>query len=131
QERQATGAWEPIRAPGQERGRTVCRSSARRQEERRDLGPKLVLPCKQSVAGPCRCQNWKRTTCAMPHHLRRVLFVERRTHGAFASPWLRRVVAFLMSKKSGAIAAMIEQFRGQRLDAHYLGFFGCLNRQLY
>jgi predicted metal-dependent hydrolase len=36
-----------------------------------------------------------------------------------------------MSKKSGAIAEMIEQFKGQELDAHYLGYFECFNRQLY
>jgi predicted metal-dependent hydrolase len=26
---------------------------------------------------------------------------------------------------------MIESFRGHELDAHYLGFFDCFNRQLY
>ncbi len=26
---------------------------------------------------------------------------------------------------------MIESFRGQNLDAHYLGFFDCFNRQLF
>ena len=26
---------------------------------------------------------------------------------------------------------MIESFRGQRLDAHYLGYFDCFNRQLF
>ena len=26
---------------------------------------------------------------------------------------------------------MIESFRGQALDAHYLGFFDCFNRQLF
>src|SRR5215475_6980649 len=36
-----------------------------------------------------------------------------------------------MSKKSGAIAELIEQFRGQELDAHYLGYFECFNRGLY
>jgi predicted metal-dependent hydrolase len=36
-----------------------------------------------------------------------------------------------MSKKSGAIADLIEQFRGRDLDAHYLGYFECFNRQLY
>jgi uncharacterized protein len=36
-----------------------------------------------------------------------------------------------MSKKSGAIAEMIEQFKGRELDAHYLGYFECFNRQLY
>jgi predicted metal-dependent hydrolase len=36
-----------------------------------------------------------------------------------------------MSKKSGAIAELIEQFKGQELDAHYLGYFECFNRQLY
>ncbi|HWD93528.1 MAG TPA: DUF309 domain-containing protein [Verrucomicrobiae bacterium] len=36
-----------------------------------------------------------------------------------------------MSKKSGAIADLIEQFRGRELDAHYLGYFECFNRQLY
>lgn len=36
-----------------------------------------------------------------------------------------------MSKKSGAIAELIEQFKGQDLDAHYLGYFECFNRGLY
>ena len=36
-----------------------------------------------------------------------------------------------MSEKSGKIAAMIENFRGQSLDAHYLGYFDCFNRGLY
>lgn len=36
-----------------------------------------------------------------------------------------------MSKKSGAIAELIEQFQGRDLDAHYLGYFECFNRQLY
>lgn len=36
-----------------------------------------------------------------------------------------------MSKKSGAIAQLIQQFEGQPLDAHYLGYFECFNRQLY
>lgn len=36
-----------------------------------------------------------------------------------------------MSKKSGAIAARIGSFRGQDLDAHYLGYFDCFNRQLF
>jgi predicted metal-dependent hydrolase len=36
-----------------------------------------------------------------------------------------------MSKKSGAIAELIEQFKGRDLDAHYLGYFECFNRQLY
>jgi predicted metal-dependent hydrolase len=36
-----------------------------------------------------------------------------------------------MSKKSGAIAELIEQFKGRELDAHYFGYFECFNRQLY
>jgi len=36
-----------------------------------------------------------------------------------------------MSKKSGKIAAMIESFRGQVRDAHYLGYFACFNEGLY
>ena len=36
-----------------------------------------------------------------------------------------------MSHKSARIAAMIESFRGQNLDAHYLGYFDCFNRQLF
>jgi predicted metal-dependent hydrolase len=36
-----------------------------------------------------------------------------------------------MSKKSGPIAQLIQQFQGQQLDAHYLGYFECFNRQLY
>jgi predicted metal-dependent hydrolase len=36
-----------------------------------------------------------------------------------------------VSKKSGPIAARIAQFQGQELDAHYLGYFDCFNRQLF
>ena len=36
-----------------------------------------------------------------------------------------------MSKKSGQIAARIEQFQGKELAAHYLGYFDCFNRQLF
>ena len=36
-----------------------------------------------------------------------------------------------MSKKSAKIAALIESCQGQRLDAHYLGFFLCFNEQLF
>jgi predicted metal-dependent hydrolase len=36
-----------------------------------------------------------------------------------------------VSHKSARIVAMIESFRGQELDAHYLGYFDCFNRQLY
>lgn len=36
-----------------------------------------------------------------------------------------------MSKKSGHIAARIEAFRGETLDAHYLGYFDCFNRGLF
>jgi len=36
-----------------------------------------------------------------------------------------------MSHKSNAIAALIEEFRGRDLDAHYLAYFECFNRQLF
>ena len=36
-----------------------------------------------------------------------------------------------MSHKSTRIAAMIASFRGQEMDAHYLGFFDCFNRQMF
>ena len=36
-----------------------------------------------------------------------------------------------MSHKSARVAAMIESFRGQELDAHYLGYFDCFNRRLF
>jgi predicted metal-dependent hydrolase len=36
-----------------------------------------------------------------------------------------------MSKKSAKISAMIEQFQGQQLDAHYLGYFECFNQGLF
>jgi predicted metal-dependent hydrolase len=36
-----------------------------------------------------------------------------------------------VSHKSARIAAMIESFRRQELDAHYLGYFDCFNRQLF
>ena len=36
-----------------------------------------------------------------------------------------------VNKKSAHIAQRIEAFQGQDLDAHYLGFFDCFNRQLF
>jgi predicted metal-dependent hydrolase len=36
-----------------------------------------------------------------------------------------------MSKKSPAIEALIAPFKGKALDAHYLGYFECFNRQFY
>jgi predicted metal-dependent hydrolase len=36
-----------------------------------------------------------------------------------------------VSRKSIRIAVMIESFQGQELDAHYLGYFDCFNRQLF
>jgi predicted metal-dependent hydrolase len=36
-----------------------------------------------------------------------------------------------MSSKSPRITALLESHRGRELDAHYLGFFECFNRQLY
>jgi len=36
-----------------------------------------------------------------------------------------------VSHKSAKIAAMIDGFRGRELDAHYLGYFECFNRQLF
>ena len=37
----------------------------------------------------------------------------------------------LVSKKSAKIAALIDDCRGQELDAHYLGYFECFNRGLF
>lgn len=36
-----------------------------------------------------------------------------------------------MSRKSGRIAGLIENHRGQKLDARYLGYFECFNRGLF
>src|ERR1017187_4923183 len=36
-----------------------------------------------------------------------------------------------VSHKSARIAAMIESFQGRELDARYLGYFDCFNRQLF
>ena len=36
-----------------------------------------------------------------------------------------------MTKKREKIAALIEQFREQDLDPHYLAYFDCFNRQLF
>src|SRR4051812_19538800 len=36
-----------------------------------------------------------------------------------------------MSQKSAKIASRISQFQGREMDAHYLGFFDCFNRQLF
>ncbi len=36
-----------------------------------------------------------------------------------------------MNRKSARIAALIEDCQGQALEAHYLGYFACFNRQLF
>jgi predicted metal-dependent hydrolase len=36
-----------------------------------------------------------------------------------------------MSNKSRRISQLIEPFRGRGVDAHYLAYFDCFNRQLY
>ena len=36
-----------------------------------------------------------------------------------------------VSKKSGKIATLIDDCRGKGMDAHYLGYFECFNRQLF
>jgi predicted metal-dependent hydrolase len=36
-----------------------------------------------------------------------------------------------VSRKSAKIAAAIENLQGEGLDAHYLGYFECFNRQLF
>src|SRR5258708_34683318 len=36
-----------------------------------------------------------------------------------------------MSHKTSRIAAMIAHFEGQPLDAHFLGYLDCFNRQLF
>jgi predicted metal-dependent hydrolase len=36
-----------------------------------------------------------------------------------------------MSHKSSRIAAMIAEFEGQPLDAHFLGYLDCFNQQLF
>lgn len=36
-----------------------------------------------------------------------------------------------MTHKSGKVAERVAQFAGRRLDARYLGYFDCFNRQLY
>jgi predicted metal-dependent hydrolase len=36
-----------------------------------------------------------------------------------------------VSHKSARIAAMIESFQGQEIDAHYLGYFDCFNQRLF
>jgi predicted metal-dependent hydrolase len=36
-----------------------------------------------------------------------------------------------VSKKSSHIAQRIEAFQGRELDAHYVGYFDCFNRQLF
>jgi predicted metal-dependent hydrolase len=36
-----------------------------------------------------------------------------------------------VSKKSAKIAALIDDCRGKGMDAHYLGYFECFNRQLF
>ena len=36
-----------------------------------------------------------------------------------------------MSNRTGRVAELIKAYQGQDLDAHYLAYFECLNRQLY
>jgi predicted metal-dependent hydrolase len=36
-----------------------------------------------------------------------------------------------MTHKSGKVAELVAKFAGQRLDARYLGYFDCFNRQLF
>ena len=36
-----------------------------------------------------------------------------------------------MTHKSGKVAEMVAQFAGRKLDARYLGYFDCFNRQLF
>jgi predicted metal-dependent hydrolase len=36
-----------------------------------------------------------------------------------------------MTHKSGKVAELVAQFAGRRLDARYLGYFDCFNRQLF
>ena len=36
-----------------------------------------------------------------------------------------------MTHKSGKVAERVAQFAGRRLDARYLGYFDCFNRQLF
>src|SRR5258706_12855580 len=45
--------------------------------------------------------------------------------------WALALYPERVSHKSARIATMIESFRGQELDAHYLGYFDCFNRQLF
>src|SRR2546428_12912527 len=42
-----------------------------------------------------------------------------------------RLTLLLMSKKHAKIAALIESCQGHDLDAHYLGYFECFNRELF
>jgi uncharacterized protein len=37
----------------------------------------------------------------------------------------------MVKRKSSKVAALIEGYRGRELDAHYLGYFECFNRQLF
>jgi len=37
----------------------------------------------------------------------------------------------VVTHKSGKVAEMVAQFAGRRLDARYLGYFDCFNRQLF
>ena len=62
------------------------------------------------------------------------------TTQAFASPWRysiwrpaadRGTLPRVVSKKSAKIAELIDGLRGRALDAHYLGYFECFNRQLF
>ena len=43
----------------------------------------------------------------------------------------RFVRIILVSKKSGKIALLIDQFRGREMNPYYLGYFACFNQQLF
>jgi predicted metal-dependent hydrolase len=36
-----------------------------------------------------------------------------------------------VSRKSARVAAMVDSYRGQKIDPHYAGYFHCFNRQLF
>ena len=43
----------------------------------------------------------------------------------------RAILLCGVSKKSAKIAALIDSCRGKEMDAHYLGYFECFNRELF
>ena len=84
-------------------------------------GLKLILAWRESVEARKKCR------------VSNIAFGLRPSQKSFrpSTPSARPLYAPGVSRKSEKIAALIEECRGHALDAHYLGYFECFNRQLF